>query len=68
MPSGKVGSESMEQVAKMMLWIRTGGNSKSRKKRHGVGKDKRGSVVVETVEKKNRWMGHDKWNWEASSD
>ena len=52
MPSGEVGSESMEQVAKMMLWIRTGGNSKSRKKRHGVGKDKRGSVVVETVEKK----------------
>ena len=68
MPSGEVGSESMEQVAKMMLWIRTGGNSKSRKKQHGVGKDKRGSVVVETVEKKNRWMGHDKWNWEASSD
>ena len=68
MPSGKVGSESMEQVAKMMLWIRTGGNSKSRKKRRGVGKDNRGSVVVETMEKKNRWMGHDKWNWEASSD
>lgn len=63
-----MGSESMEQGVEMMLWIRTGGNDKSRKKCHGVGKDNRGSVVVETMEKKNRRMGHDKWNWEASSD
>lgn len=58
----------MEQGAEMMLWIRTGENDKSRKSGMVWEKIIEGVWWWKQWRKKKRCMGHEKWNWEASSD